>query len=540
MSSAPLDIAEPSESTPRKRKHGRFYTFVVIGLATFLLGLAVWRPPLLGVTARSTVALQDARPSSDPANTASDGQVTGPPGAREFAHYVTSDVCLQRAAEKAGLLATSSADSVTSVVSQLYSNTRVTSSKGSQDGLRNISIEFDGENDDTAIQFVSALAHALVGEVGASAQRDRLAFDERRQLAESQLARAQQEFDDAKATLNQYVDDQLRRLQKAQQADLGSVSTDEPRADGDEPAAEGAREGKRERQNQSTGNVEVSRTTDDGQSPRNPRWLELQHELADLQTRRDRLMESRTSAHPVVVDAQETIDGLRKLLAAIPEFLQDYKPPDVPQDDSTASGHVPPSDKRSEQPTIKSREELLADIRASAEYHEMYRPFESAKGRLHDAKQVADEAANLPIPSGPLARIAQTAHIAQRRGGSPSRARTATLGLVAMLVGWWFASRLARKVVAPALSSVTDVVESLNLEVAGAICTTDGPEIHRSRPSDSHLTRAATLLSELTLVSIVLWLAYLAIVQRRFAGDFLENPFAAYSYAIGIVRDWLI
>ena len=499
----PLKSPSPPKPESPTRIPGRFYAFVIAGLATFLVALAVgWSPSTL-YTVRARVLLE--RPG--PAGTWGDKSVSPT--------QITSDRSLNSAAHQVGLWPPDDASSSQSAAvpgtqtKQLRQRMALVETDGEDEGQTVVDIQFTDTRRETALKLANHLASQFADQVVAFGERERHASETKRRRAKAQLAESHRDLKEAKSALNQYVDDRLGRMAQAQEDAMTQHQDQHPAADGLEEMAEGNRE--------PDATEPVSEPPSD--SPEDERL--------------------KGSEPPSDSPDDEQLKAWEPPSNSSEDEPTEDRPPDEPfteEHNATESGRAAIAE--TEPPVRKTRLQLLVEIRSLPEYHEHYQGF-AAQRQRYEQDRLDAQLADAPVPL-PSARVLETAQVIRHRGAAASGTGLVVLGLIAGIIAWRFALLAHRLRFPLTFTSVKDVVQSLQIEAFGTISTTDGHDHAKRQQRVLRLVRLGTRAGEITLAAVVVLLMFMSIVDRPFIGHLVGDPFSAYSYAVRWVAEGLL
>ena len=548
MSSDLVESPKSKESGRAKRSPNRFYVFTVVGLAVFLVGMAIWRPPVASQTVQSRVLykIEVASVAGDASADAPAGNATN--GSVGLVDPIRADNNLLDAAKRVGLSeakagAGSPAANTNITIKHLRQHVDVNTGTGENPGETIITIAYTGGDEQTALDFVDELAARFVSEVAAVEKQKQNVplIHEQQGRASEELGKLRRDMDETKKKLDHFVKQRLQEIKE--------LASDDGEDGNRKKAEKETNAVRRSTAEFAQAAVELGDPVNGSQNAapasngprRNPRWTTLNHQIAILEAERERLLAHRTLSHPLVLDTQASIERMKRLASITPEFLQNSpdsasvkehpsRPPESQQPEARDTADTsPPSRPRA------NRVAMLAEIRLSDDYLEKRRKYLAAREAFQSAaKRVETSKSNepAPIPAARSAIIIEDARVLRRDGGTPSVARVFILGLVSAVVGLVCISLGIRGRVTGPLTSIEDVEATLQLRVFGTIATTDGPNIRHNKPNSSRIVRWVTHSCELTLALITILLIFMALTDRLFAAHLLEDLFSAYSYAI--------
>ena len=118
----------------------------------------------------------------------------------------------------------------------------------------------------------------------------------------------------------------------------------------------------------------------------NPRWIDLNLQLSELEQRRERLLLDRTALHPSVVDITSQIDDLKGQMAAVPRQIPDTANKAANKNIKTAET-TPDDDSR----VASDREKLHVLTTAARKARQSLATAEAAERRLRKGQQTGPQ-----------------------------------------------------------------------------------------------------------------------------------------------------
>ena len=318
-----------------------------------------------------------AAPSGGAGQDTSRGFVSSDPAAVE--RRVLSEDNLRRALrqvkeqeQKSRLTQNDLASGPGRTVQQVRQNLRVAATEASPE-RSGISISYSDRDPDRAIRLVNTLARVCAEQYRAELETSGARhYPEAREAAE--LAR--QEYFEAKGRLDDFIGQHFLK-QQALADRVASCRPELPSADV-LPADRAAG---------STANRAVEAST--LPPPLDRETVELQRQLAELEQRRARLLDTRTSLHPEVRDLDARIAGVRQRLPSIPAHPPEQQPEVSPTEEGPTWGAPVAEDLVG---TTESTQQVPADELA-AELAEAGHAFHSHKDALDRAEEEYDRLA---------------------------------------------------------------------------------------------------------------------------------------------------
>lgn len=372
------------------------------------------------------------------------------PDAAQVERQIISDDNLRRALRRAGAspLATDARSAEQNrILDEVRRDLRVTATRmSSPDGLH-VSISYAHRESDHVIGLVNALAEGYADEHGAE-----LEATLRREYLDARTAaeRARQQLFEAQSQLDDFIQRQFVRQQS-----LAQRPGKRPPAPAKAPAPQIAED---------------------------PKKMELENRLAELEERRGELLVDRTSAHPVVRDVEARIARLKEQLASIagqspPEPPEDLAPPDGPALESPEvarlSGTPEPTSEGSDAFDEASPSKAVEDHAESA------RAFAARKEAVDRARQNYDRLSEIErrsrerqLRSGNVElELADTCDVVQSADGSP---RFLLVGVAsALAVAFGVALISSGFDTDPPLTTRGQVEKALPVPIVGAIPATN-------------------------------------------------------------------
>jgi len=412
-------------------------------LAIFLLGILVWRTPVTGYTAGTTISAYftaEADASGQAATIASAENV------RRAVRAAADD----RAMDDED-------------IEQARSRLTVNAFAGAAENETRITVIYTGDTEQSAVAVVNQLAKRFIT---AQNKRQQAVDETRRQRVGNAVEQARQQVYAERQKFDAFLNEHFEH--PTETVDVGGDGRGE---DVKTPAAE--------------------------TPPINPDWQELTEQLARAEDRRELLLSSRMPLHPEVRATNIEIKTLTAQLNQTPKHLPDERASaDARQGHPTAPGlKKPQSDE-----TLRTYRELIASYDAA---------LQRRQAAAADQKAWQDRWLNEPTAPSSRFRVAIAGHVIESHGGATPPGRVALLALLAIVGGGvlaWGVGAAQRKI-----ASLAELEEHMPLPIVGAISTNDGPELKPPRTSLAAFSKTATLVSELTLVAVILLLVFSAV-----------------------------
>ena len=308
MSFMPLKSPTPPKPVSPTRIPGRFYAFVIAGLATFLVALAIgWSPGTL-YTVRARVLLDHPGPDG------TWGEDSVNPT------QITSDRSLDSAAHQVGLLPpddsnpSQPATATAAQIKQLRQRIAVVQTDGEGERQTVVNVQFTDARRETALKLVNHLASQFVDQVAAFGEQERQAYETKRRRAKTRLAESHRDLKEAKSTLNQFVDDRLGQMAQAQEDATTQHQDQHPTADGPDETAQ--RDGESDATDPASGPPSISPEDEPTQdSPPNEPFTQ-EHDATE-------------SSHAAIAETEPPVKQTRLQLLitirSLPEYHEHYQ-----------------------------------------------------------------------------------------------------------------------------------------------------------------------------------------------------------------------
>jgi hypothetical protein len=500
--------AEECSAVPQTRRALRpVYIGVVTGLATFLVGLALWPKPPRVYEARTVLArmIPAVAGEQSAGRTASGAeQAAGPVDRQE---PLARDTLIRVTAEQAGLLVHTAGEAAYEQQLKALSD-RLTFEPTPGPGPRETQwlIRFSDTDRGAALNFVERLAQAVLeanaadqNPIQASADADRL----RRQIVQAATLAGT-----AKEELDAFLQEHWEPRRRGQDVTARSALPVAPAP----PSSVGTSAGRQ----------------------RSPDLPVVEEQLAQMQARRAQLLLTRTPAHPEVEDVEERIRVLRERVEELSGDTGDTRlddptglpahadPPDLaaPELAGEPAGVSPPPD------TLSAEQ--------WSRYEQLSREYQRALA-AHQAALTAERAWLLArsIRQGVQLQLVQPAQVERIAGGTLGPSQLLQLSLIATGLGGllaWLSMRCATRNV---FGSVEEVAATLPVPVVASLSTGEPLVLRNSPEWQRHLVRSATRLSEAVVAATLLLVVYRVVAESAFALQFYQHPFAAFGEALG-------
>jgi hypothetical protein len=451
--------------------YGRAYIFLVVALTVFLVGLAFWRQPVSGYTARiGLVHRQLAGP----------GAGAAPVDQAKIEAQLRAEILSPQAWRDWGQAAkfSGTADELAALQQRttVHVHTKPT-------GETHIALWHAGASEEQALAVAQQLAERFATKHSQQHQSRRRCqqCDE----ARAEVARATAEMQQAKEAVESF------RLRHA--AELSPPPASDRQA-ASSTAAEAAAQ-------PSTAGETV-----------NPQWQSRSDRLDVLRAAHARLLEQRTPEHPEVVDLAWQIQQVEADLAKTPRLLETPNTPAV--EATTVATSAAPS------------AEVLDQLRKLTAVAD-------AAERRHGEALTAERRAWQQRWSQPSEQVSivEPAQIVQRHGGGPSKGSVLLISLVAIVCGGVAAWR-SQLVEQPAVLVSAAQLEAMGLSVVATLSSRDGPAIPQPQLSNPLWIRYLTLGCELSLAAIVALLVVVVLSDWHIAAQAIWDPLSAFSDAI--------
>jgi len=480
------------------------YIGVVTGLATFLVGLALWPKPPRVYEARTVLArvIPAAAGEQSAGRTASAAeQATGPADRQE---PLARDTLIRYTAEQAGLLVHTAGEAAYEQQLKALCD-RLTFEPTRGPGPRETQwlIRFSDTDRGVALNFVERLAQAVL-EANAADQNPSQASADADRLRR-QVVQAATRAGTAKEELDAFLQAHWEPRRRGQDVAARSALPVAPAP----PSSVGTSEGRK----------------------RSPDLQVVEEQLAQMQARREQLLLTRTPAHPEVEDVAERIRVLRERVEELSGATRLDDPAGLP-------AHADPPDfaapELAGEPAVADQPPDTLSAEQWSRYEQLSREYQRALA-AHQAALTAERAWLLAgsIRQGVQLQLVHPAQVERIAGGTLGPSQLLQLSLIATGLGGLLAWASIRCATRSIFGSVEEVAATLPVPVVASLSTGE-PLVLRGSPEwHRHLVRSVTRLSEAVVAATLLLVVYRVVAESAFALQFYQHPFAAFGEALG-------
>ena len=505
-----------------RRGPKRLYVCLVTALASFLVGLALWRSPVRGYRAAATVSVR----LSDQSDLQQTGTLVEKICSRSnllhlYERLRVSEVSMTQSApldEKWLQHLKTHLDVVTQQGDDL-------DQRGDETAETIIEITYVDETEQSARALVEELVQVVVESVS---QGGDPGSEAAHQQALNELDQAQVQAAKVRAALEEYLAEYLEQLQR----NPVEVETTQEEST--------SRNGVPVEQ---SGQASVALSQ---QQRANPEWLNLQENIEALHQRRNELLTDRMETHPAIRTLADQIIRLESQQSEFPEYLYDGSSTDISATHSAYSSGA--ADDRSSplvdaiqvtdsaeatwrEPELEEWARRLVDIQDQSEQ----------AMRRHNEAVRAERQTWLDSRTSPdhEVRIVEPARVLGPIYGPQGFRRVQFLGWIAVGIGAVFLVGTPAGAPDRVLSRVTQAIQMLPVPIVGTIATMDGPAMTHPRHGRQKLIRMFTWLSEVALTVFGISFLFCAIFENGFAIRFFHDPYVAVTGAIELAIQWL-
>jgi hypothetical protein len=561
--------ATPKAARPRRtrRTPGSLYAFTVTLICVFLAGVMLAPPTPKSFLAEATVSLAESAEHTDAELLA------------RLRKTIVSDETLRQVLTELGPPPGASPDLAGdwppySEIQRLQAVVRIESAGADSAGGRGVKLLVVDRGQDRALKTAKALAGAA-SDVQGTPHGDAVAIDPtmRKQLLELRSAE-----NEARQALDAFLRKQF------QTADEDSSKSGKPEGVSSRKKPSLIKAGRHGGVARSTPRAADTReqwfilAAYGDAAPRrqlNPAWLELQRQLEQLETKRNKLLEQLTPLHPQVQKIDVEMSDIRRRQYKVPRYLDAGESPatpttptdplpsggtaETPNGTPTDPAITPPgsaptiqtpmiespggfngnpgiTDLPSENPSTAAppwQADPEARAVVVAQYEALRDNYEHARRQLEEAEMLlarSDDA--VPQADGQVTQVHGVAapRVVETYGGAPSGAALAIVGLLSLAAGAWVALSVRRATpTVDVLRTADDVNNALSLPLLGdlrgkASAARKSP-VRRRGQLACHAVRAAELL----LAVFALAFLVVAMLDSPFLSEALSNPLAAVS-----------
>jgi hypothetical protein len=487
-----------------------------VALAVFVLGVALWRTPVTGYVASTTVLYETA----DPQTASIDGWgLPQPPSNQEMARQAIAPENVRRA-----LTALEGDDQAksTEIGERQLADTRnrLRAVAIPDEGARSCRIVVSclGRTPDDAVPLVNKVAESLVGHCDSLDQSLRQSLKAELELATTRVNESRQKLastDEQQQAARQQVAHARKQLAATSAVD-------------------------------STPGVSK-------EAALNPDWVRLRDHVTGLNDKQATLAATVTEAHPEMKELMAEIAVFAAILDRTPKYLRDGDPEVRPDDGTPETGPYPrdhavsrginePQLNRAENTTGRghdttTRDAALRDTAAAQRLKELswhaeqcQQAYQRARADLSCAQQRERQLReSLRAAWFARARVDTWAESADRMGGVFPLSRVFVMLGAALAVGAVVFAFTPRKVADRVLRRVVDVEERVGLPVVGAISTdgkTNAVPPRHSAPRGRF--RLLVVSAEFVLIAVVVVFLVATLLDRELAAAYLDDPFGAF------------
>ena len=472
-------------------RSSRWYTCTVTALATFLVGLAVWRLPTKEFVSTASLIQRSTATTSgrDPA-----AEILAPENLRRAIRVLALNAPVSQPYTR------SSEEAFVAAVSERIA---VDTRESGDSGEQVIVISYRDQGPDRAVAVVDHLAHQYI--LDRSSQHDVDPIIHEHRLAREVLNEARSGEMVAKKELNEFLVGHFKLLvERRRQTSTSSALTPKPSATSGGTDSMG---------------LDMNAPTFDGSvalresSPMvvNPQWLKLQRELDRLMTEQGRLLEERTESHPAVIDQSRLIQTVTDSLDREPEMVAGD--PSVAQVAEPVVVAPPPSEGSLSKQRLVEYEKFKV---LQAAYESAARDCQAAVTAERDTWGGTLSSTCSPVSINHAACI--TGHVKRSQGS-----RIGWLSCLALCIGLVCARTTPKINSNPMVHDPGLAGQLLGTPVLG-ILSEVGPATTARRFDGKSLVRVVTVASELLLALFVFGFLLSAFLENGFAINVIENP----------------
>ena len=497
------------------------YTFVIIALALFLIGLAVFRPPAGDITVESVLnyTRQNAELDVDSFQAELRTELTSTEAVERALSGIREDLIPPiKSSGGWGPLTERLAERIDLEVFPIEEDTN----------LKGVRIGSTGPNEAFQWQLVQSLQQQF--EDSHNRPVDLAAVRSKHQEARDEVASAVGILDFTQKRIDDYVRERLSEEQVIHEQRLASAIEQLENA-AKQPLSQ-----------------DVTAIQPDPQPKLpvvesvNANWRYLKDEIDRLRRQRDRLANASTETEPDFGSIDSEIKSLEAALATTPKVIAGapsaIENPFVQKD--------PPKPTPSPQPEKREldlsqlprfdEDEVRDQISGETDFKRLLSRLEEAKTSHNKA---LDKLKSITSPDEVVSEtvaVVQSPKVMGREPGEVTAQRAFTLLIPSVLVGLicaWFRSEPDPP---PTFVSPSDVEEWLDIPVVGAVTTGDGPRIPEVEPPEPPgLIRAVRRVAEVTVCAAILLVIIGVVTISEFGSTLISDPFTAYTQAVANV-----